>query len=215
MAQPIDVFFRGDRPYIQGSLVLSQAARIAFDGFGDGFLVSAKFSQIITCGVEVAPSGEGSGEAFGEAQFRTVDGERHKLEFFACKAVEPPRRPDRGSTLTSFSDDGNLNASAAFSIAPELDDLLAAVVETTKKAHERLPASVYDVWFTGFRGAHLPLNADLIPQSGQIVIENRVRRGDGGSYQTLFNARIESAAEAHEFLLSFAYRVHTDENEGH
>ena len=211
MKQSLDVFFRGSRPYIQGSLILSQAAVVAQQWWQATTLSASKFSEIVESSVWVSDE-KSEADSFGEATFSDGQGNNHRMYFFIDSGTPPPRHPDRGSCLTQFETDGDLNTRSEFEIEPNPDDLLAAIVETTKTAHEKLPGDIRDVWFTGFRGADIPISPERIAPSGAIHLECRMHRGKGQQYQTLFAATVESADGEYEFLLSFAYKNLASEN---
>lgn len=205
MRQDLDVFFRGSRPYIQGSLILSQAAAVASERWQATELCDAKFSSIVEQAVFVSDAQDAS-KPFGDATFRDAQGDTSRLRFYAVVDSAPPHRDDRGSCLTEFEHDGELNARSTFRIEPDLDNLLAAIVETTKTAHEKLPGDIRDVWFTGFRGARFPTEQTRIPASGTIEVKNRMRRGANQQFQTLFDTVVHWADGSSDFLLSFAYK---------
>jgi len=215
-AHPLKVHFRGTRTYIQGSLILSAAATALTESGlteqGNTInLVKAKFSTITDKGLSLlhedkAPTPQST--LIGDATFRI--GEAVKtVYFFEDDTVRPQRDDDRGSLLTNVTISEPLNGVAQYKILPSLDELLGAVVEAVKALHTALGDNVYDVWFTGFSGAKLPIKPDDVATSGTIKIQNMMRRGTEEQYQTLFRIKLSQEGDAppQSFMLSFAYKA--------
>jgi hypothetical protein len=214
--QPLDIFFRGKRPYIQGSLILSAAAALlcqagSKDTGHDLTLIKAKFSNITDKGLilsDEASAPHADAALIGDASFRGGDGVK-TVYFFEDKTVVPARRDDRGSLLTNLTITEPLNGTASYDILPSIDELLGAIVEAVKALHQALGKTVYDVWFTGFSGAKLPTTAVDISTTGTLTIKNMMRRGTEEQYQTLFRIELnqDNQDAPQSFMLTFAYKT--------
>jgi len=209
--QTLDVCFRGNRTYIQGSLILSLAAETVGE-LKSATVAKCKFSTITDKGVYLRLENEASQdghELIGEAVFKSDD-ETVIAYFFEDPDVTPPRQDDRPSLLSKLDRFDKLNGLAAYDIEPILDDLVAAVVEAVKALHQDISEDVYDIWFTGFSGAKFPVNSVDIASKGEIEIKNVMHRGSPEQYQTLFRVSVRPEGDAKDefaFMLTFAYKT--------
>lgn len=188
---PLDVFFRGSRSYIQGSLIISRVAELVAGHCGSDtptLLLDAKFTHLMNSAIDVQ-LGSRPVEG-GDGTLRLQRGaEVVHATVFATDAVAP-RRADRAVFDARIVESGRLSGTARYGGLGSFDDSLAFVVHVNKALHERLGDGVTDVWFAGLRNAVLPVQWQPFGEHGELSLDLRLERPWGERVLTLSQVRI-------------------------
>jgi hypothetical protein len=211
LEKDLDVFFRGRRTYIQGSLILSLTA--AWPGLrlgleGPVLLHEAGFTSLVDHGVRAVLDADGAG-GFGTARF-SVGGASRTVRFVAVDDTSPPRVGDEPTRLESLAIAEGLNGEAVAAVGGGFGDFLCAVVEANKRIHERAADGVYDVWFTGLRKAAIPTDPRGLPERVRLVFTSLMQRRHENQRQSLSRVEVLGDGNAQvvpPFLCTFAYKV--------
>lgn len=181
---PLDVFFRGDRTYIQGTQIVARLSELLPPG--DWTLDQAIFSRL-AAGPLLASRGEVANPA-GRVQFLSDTGATCAFAL----AEGPGTAPRRDSAMPisirrqdSGADDG---AVWTYDGAERFEDLLNVVVQSIKAEHSvRWPAAA-DIWFTGLRKLRLPVSPP-VDRAGTLTLSLYRQIGVAGQVQTIWQIR--------------------------
>lgn len=176
---PLDVFYRGERNYIQGSLIISLCAEKLTEMLPAEkhpvFLREAKFSALINQAVDYSFSAKPEHGGAGTLRFSTGD-QDFIATIFAADQPSPPRRPDEVSRIVDLAEGARLCGEAGYRDLASFDDAISAVVELNKELHARLSDDLEDIWFAGLRNAELPVAGSPFGASGRITLDLMVER---------------------------------------
>lgn len=192
--QPLNVYIRGTRDYVQGSQILGRTAELV--GTDDSaLLVSAKFTQITERGVLAVFDDADVGGALeiGRAQFVTATG-RQTVRFCEVAGDKAPPIDDVARVTANFETDGKGSGSTTFAIAGTFESYLVALIEFVKAVHAQRADRVTDIWFTALMGARLPLGASY-PVAGTLRLTPKIERIVDGRLQTL--SLVDTQADDH------------------
>lgn len=209
-----DVFLNGKRSYVQGTQLLSRAAEYVHGQISPGAkLKTAAFHTITDRLVDIAFA-EQSGELdreLGFCQFVTASAEPLKAIFLEGPDVAPRRDVPPACRYTRVDSDLGHVLSGDWDVenAHSLEDVLVALIQTIKSQHEDIGAGVHDIWFTGFRGAMLPLSAPFPTGKGLIRLRFARYMGNAEQYQSMQTVTlIPDGEEASKpFPVTFAFKT--------
>ena len=207
----LDVFFRGERNYIQGSLILHLAAQELVTQSGcdsDALrLQEAKFVTLMDHAIDISVAETPDPQATGSLKFSLGD----RTLFVSIHPAErprPPRRPDRPALISAFQETGRLSGEGRYEELANFDDAIAALVELNKALHARLDSRVTDIWFAGIRNADLAVTRSPFGPCGRIAVECSMERP--WQERTLTLSRVKVLPDGHNqlaFEILFSYRL--------
>lgn len=162
MERSLDVYFVGNRDYIQGSLIISDLARKAAR-LGllpeDAVFQEALFRELISgpCGFEIA--GESKEKPCGTVRF-SKGGDNFEFEVFkqsgeACDRFDDVPRSFVNEVVAGNSIEGDIRASDGF------DGVVRALVEATKTLHSKRFEKGRHSLLLGFQDLGLDINLAL------------------------------------------------------
>lgn len=205
-----DVFLNGKRDYVQGTQMLSSAARLVAEHFDPAAtLKSAAFHEITDRTIQVS-FGEPPVDAanvLGNCQFASDVPECRNAVFLAGEDQAPRRDVPPACTYERLPDDFDHVLSANWRVdrVGGLEDALVAIVQTVKSQHEKIGLGVSDIWFTGLRAARLPL-ANPVP-GGVDRLELRFRRFASRELQHQSLQTIEFVESGLSAAVTFAFKT--------
>ena len=91
------------------------------------------------------------------------------------------------------------------------EQFLVALIQTVKRRHEALTDSITDVWFTGLRGADIPLATPFPAAQGALSFACRRLMRSDDRWQTLLGFEMTEPAGSRVLrgTLTFAFRSET------
>jgi len=208
--QPLNVYIRGTRDYVQGSQILARTAELV-GADGSALLASAKFTQITERGVLAVFDDADAGDALeiGRAQFVTATG-RQTVRFCEVAGDKAPPIEDVSRVTANLETDGKGTGSTTFAIAGTFESYLVAIIEFVKAVHAQRGERVTDIWFTALMGARLPIDASY-PRTGTLRVAPKVERVVDGRLQTLSLVDTEGEGNAPpQFQICFSCVVEND-----
>jgi len=208
--QPLNVYIRGTRDYVQGSQILARTAELV-GADGSALLASAKFTQITERGVLAVFDDADAGDALeiGRAQFVTATG-RQTVRFCEVAGDKAPPIEDVSRVTANLETDGKGTGSTTFAIAGTFESYLVAIIEFVKAVHAQRGERVTDIWFTALMGARLPIDASY-PRTGTLRVAPKIERVVDGRLQTLSLVDTEGEGNAPpQFQICFSCVVEND-----
>lgn len=215
----LKLFFRGNRDYIQGALVIGRLAEYLYlKGHTDRLrLTSCKFTILIETGVRAFFSEQTGQIASCTLQFKSGDNDLHQFWLYPDIKTRPPRVEDTSSLLNidslSISKENPLSGSVEFHGCQDFEKLLLNLFAFNKRMHLESSSGVHTVLFTGIRGASVPVSRAF--SSGKFEIENRIKNGANGQIQSLSLVTIspkDETLDALKFQMSFGYSIPHNED---
>lgn len=211
----LDLFFRGDRDYIQGSLILSECvewylSRQASEPIAT--VSAATFSSIVTrpCTVRVWEKGLQK-ETLFRARIDLTSKAGNKVSLAVLETDRKalaPRHPDSGSRLTEFTNEGKLGCVARYVNGGSLETFLQALIETNKRCHSETYASAKNIWFLSLFDVNLPVEDDYYSETGRIVVEHEAERPSRGRMTSVNHVTVDlSSGPTLELRLLFGYEI--------
>ncbi len=157
---PLNLFFRGDREYIQGSLIIEEARLWLEECTTVAIveLISAELREIVCekCVVSQTPDAM-QVSPVGKVKFKSMDGSLNEVYIFRSEPAETvPRIADSQKQISNFEqfeDEANsvYTARANFVFDGDFSSFLMACIEFSKEAHVNAFPGCKDVWFSGIR----------------------------------------------------------------
>ena len=207
----LDVYFRGGRDYIQGSLILSRTfdhllSRDILSAGRNPVLTSAKFTSISHTGIAYSETKEK--HAIGSISFKDDD---NSVTVYIYKTENMPVRIDEKPSLVAGSNfTARLEGKVQFTSAANFDQIIDAVVQCTKLAHSKMEDGLYDIWFTGIAKTQFPLLpnfGDAKEIDGVLEQEPLLMREHDGFFQTLCKVSLLLGDnDPFNFNISYAYK---------
>lgn len=207
----LPVYFRGDRNYIQGSLILSRVCtdlveKGAISPLDDVVMTSAKFSEISNSGI--AYSNTKDKHSIGSVSF--VAGDQKILVYIYKSDNIPNRVEEKPSLITNSRFKAPLDGTVWFKSAGSFDQIIDAIVQATKLAHKRIADDLYDIWFTGLGKTKFPIfpftdiSQDIV---GVLEVKPLLSRQNENVFQTLSRVTLSLGEnEPFGFNVSYAYK---------
>jgi hypothetical protein len=178
MRAGLEVFFRGERDYIQGSLLLSQAVAAWEAATPRGAprpwaLTRADFRSIARGHCLVTDEAPAAGEApRASLRLRLDDGSRCTLHVLDDpERSEPPRRAaDRPPLVESFEATGRLAARLSLGPIGSFDDLVAALVQTGRRLYVENFPGARRPWILSFYDLTLPVDPAPFARGARVTV---------------------------------------------
>lgn len=183
---PLDVFFRAERYYIQGSLIISECYNVsehylkAALGGDDIVLKEVGFRSFLDTQASVISAAFAThaqhDNAIGYADFARKDTpkSRERLLLLAHKGKPAPRHDDSPKVITNFQKDDAMTYTCDFRPTPKnlVDGFFRSVIEITKKSHTLAFPGCSDILFIGLRRWAFPVSEPaLLNQTGKHYIQ--------------------------------------------
>lgn len=209
---PLDIFYRGSRNYIQGSLIISRVVDFLSAKAGHALVVErARFRRILNGNLGLAVNGEVPDHLFlGDVTIR--DPHESRTTYILCEdeaRTRPvPRHPDDASRISHYQALGPLAACALFRPFLNFDDVIATAVETVKRCVTESFPGCSDVWFTALQRSELASDLGHQRPGGTIHIGNGLAKHEGERIMTRHDVRFdfEDAGER-RFEMLFTCRL--------
>lgn len=183
---PLDVFFRAERYYIQGSLIISECYYVSEDylkealGGDDIVLKEVGFRSFLDTQASVVSAASATqaqqDNAVGYADFTRKDRpkSRERLLLLAHKDKPAPRHDGSPKVITNFQAEDAMVYTCDFTPTPEnlVDGFFRSVIEITKKSHTLAFPGCSDILFIGLRRWAFPVSDPaLLNQPGKHHIQ--------------------------------------------
>jgi len=187
------LFFRGDRHYIQGSLIITRAAAYLSAALPDlaGVTVrEAKFNRILDRAAAFTLDVPDAERAVAEVRFA---GPRGTVSIYLVERAgsAPERVADSPKVISAIGRNG-LSATARFDAGPpSLDGVLRGAVELQKFAIEAGIPGSREIMFLALFDASLPVEDAACSGRGSIVIRNVAHRPQSRPPSTISQFTIE------------------------
>ena len=207
----LDVYFRGGRDYVQGSLILSRTfehlvSRNILSAKRNPVLTSAKFTSISHTGIAYSETKEKN--SIGSVSFKD-DENRTTVHIYKTDTM-PVRIDEKPSLVTDSNFTAPLEGTVWFKSSANFDQIIDAVVQCTKLAHSKMEEGLYDIWFTGIAKTQFPLlpNFDDGEEiKGVLEQHPLIMREHEGIFQTLCKVTLSLGDdEPINFNISYAYK---------
>ncbi|MGH1417082.1 MAG: hypothetical protein ACRBB0_26600 [Pelagimonas sp.] len=212
---PLDVILNEGRKYVQGTQLIARGGEaLAAKGLlADGAVVhAAGFHSISdrTVSLRVGASQDGD-ETLGTISFRTASGEKTDASFVAGSSKAPDGNVPPQCKFRLKEASGPLDATFHLEGVSDTEQFLVALIQTVKVRHEMLTDTVSDVWFTGLRGADIPLSRPFPVAQGHLSISFRRMMQSDNRWQTLlsFDMKDPEGARILRGTLTFAFKSET------
>lgn len=200
----LDVFFRAERGYIQGSLLVPQAiARAndagALDLLSEPTIEAVNFREIIDhhcvvswCDDSAAQLGPALGEILLGDQTREHR-VRLRLHRDPSRSQSPPRMPDTAKVIAPFENAEDGSATTKFTAdLPGLESFLRGVVEINKRHYEMRFADCQQIIFAALFNSNLPANDERFPAAGTFRLEPLSARSDSSKTSAISRTTLVS-----------------------
>lgn len=197
---PLDVFFRADRYYIQGSLIVSESYRVSESRLksvlkgDDVVLKEVGFRSFLDSSASAILSSDASQSestnAFGYADFTRLTSlkDTERVFFIAHKDTPASRQKDSPKVITNFSKIEDTVFTCHFTSTVEnlVDGFFRSIIEITKKSHTLAFPGCSDILFIGLRKWEFPIsNPVLLHQAGKHLIQIGSRMTKNGRSMTV------------------------------
>lgn len=178
MRAGLELFFRGERDYIQGSLLLSQAVAAWEAGTPASAprpwaLTRADFRSVSHAHCVVTDEPPAPGETpRALLRLRCDDGSKCTLRVLddPDRPEPPPRVADRPPLVESFEPTGRLVAKLSLAPIGSFDDLVAALVQTGRRLYlENFPGASRP-WILSFYDLTLPLDPAPFARGARVTV---------------------------------------------
>jgi hypothetical protein len=187
MRSRLDVFFRGERDYVQGSLLLSQAVEACAAATPPGAprpeaITRADFRAITRAHCLVTDERPGPGDApCAKIRVRCEDGSRRTLHVLEDpgRPEPPPRVADRPPLVARFEATEGGGARLALHPLACLDDLTAALVQTGRRVYAELFPGARSPWILSFYDLALPVDPAPFARGARVTTACEGRRTAG------------------------------------
>jgi hypothetical protein len=210
---PLEVFFRGERNYIQGSLILflatQELAAHSGEASGEIFLREAKFNALMDHAIDISTSGIPDEGGTGLLKF-SVAQEEAFVSIHPAERSAPPRHADRPGLIADVVETDRLCGRARYQELQNFDEAISAVVELNKELHSRLGERILDIWFAGLRNARLAVARSPFGSSGHIAVGLMLERPSQERILTLSRVQVmPDSGKPLTFEILFSYRMGT------
>lgn len=209
----LDVFFRGERNYIQGSLILYLAAQELASQTSAGSealrLREAKFTTLMNHAIDISLATVPDPQAAGLLKF-TRGGETTFVAIHPADRPQPPRQADRPALVTEMRETARLCGSGRYEQLGNFDEAIAALVELNKALHAGLDRQVRDIWFAGLKKTNLAVTRSPFGASGHLSVELLMERPWQERHLTLSRVQVSPDGDKPlAFEILFSYRLGT------
>jgi len=170
----LEVFYRGNRAYIQGSLIISLVYDYLTERNKDKDIEirRVKFKKILNGPLIISFSPDQTKTlAIGEI-ITSIDGEK-QIVYLAEDdlSVEIPKRCDNEpSRLIEYENEGHMQSHAVFRPVETCDDLFCSLVETVKRSVSESFEAAKDVWFIGLQKSNIAFNENIQGMGGVLHV---------------------------------------------
>jgi len=196
MKQRLDLFYRGGRSYVQGSLIASTACHWLSDASGQApvSLERIRFKRISQGHLVLSDQSPSKEEALGDIVVHQ-NGERLRFFLAEIQDEELSRYEDDASRLLDYGFDGALCCHSTAQPPSNLDDLLSAIVETVKQCVGETYPGASDIWFIGLQdGAISTHGAAYDGKPVEIIAEHGMENDQGERRLTRHAIRLVTAS---------------------
>lgn len=203
----LDVSLYNDRPYVQGSQIISKLC--CLPELNRGLLVQAKFTKLSNhlleaqlCDVSTTDK-----SSIGQVLFKRED-TTYSFEVFEREAIAPRVTGPESVQLQYIKVDDILTGTCRLSGVSDTKDAINALVHGVKALHQRLPHRAQDIWFTGLRGWLIPTQLENNSDHCELFVQC-LRKGttDMGRQLSLLRASIRfDSMPPIEGLVTFSWR---------
>lgn len=158
IAQPVDVFFRGGRNYIQGSLITSRVLETLTQHHGRETIgvERVRFKTIKDTRVAIVSTASGGLNVFGDI-FCSIDGSTYKFYLVEVDGPKPERIEDSPSQIIEYANNGHMSCVAKIRKPESFDEIMSAIIETVKKCVTKSFDGASDIWFTEMSHSNLKI----------------------------------------------------------
>ena len=206
----LNLFYRGARNYIQGSLATSSSLALwasSRDDAGDWKLVKVAFTNLLNGHYRVS-DGNKHGRPDGKIDLAANDGRRTTLYITPDpeRRPLPPRQTDSPGLLEGFDFGDNRYVETSYNHAGGLDQFLLALIEANKRWHSVSFPGARDIWFLSLYETALPIGGDFYQPRGRFTIQNQSIQKMRGRVLTMNRIGVfqEGGADA-ELVLIFSF----------
>lgn len=209
MFEKLESAFVGGRPYIQGSQMVSNSTSFIRRNNPTKTIVlnQAKFIKTTDKEVFISSTKSLNLTELGSLDY-SIDNKNNSFHLYCNEDIVQRHKDSQDSNIV-FLEVDKLNAVVSFNdSATNLDSILRSIISASKKLHSDLSSQTRDVWFTGFRGAEINTDSDMLPKSGRIHFKHLLTIGKE-QFQTLSDVWIsddETVNDIPKFKLMFAYK---------
>lgn len=191
----LDVFYRGERNYIQGSLAMVLALQWYQTQYNppslkDCHVVKAAFNSLLEGPLAVAMGDDAAlldeERIKGSVELEDPQGNKQVLAILAAKQGQQPRRTsDSSSSLKSFEMTGILSSRARARHQGTFDSFLQALIEANKRCHSESFPGARDIYFLSVFDCRLPCWDEAYSEHCDFIINNRMKHKSGGQIMTV------------------------------
>lgn len=212
----LDVYFCGDREYIQGSQIISKSRDwLLSRGLSPQALTSAEFREIIAekC---VVSCNDSALPIKASAQLKFIDSKSNPINVFvfkSCTGEAPFRQAEEQKqpydfTLNTQGEELPYRASTQFVYDGCFGSLMKTCVEFSKVLHLAAFPGCQDVWFSGIRNGNIPTDLPNDPTPRTISIDVQYVRSFGRQSlsTSLMNCDLGRGNEI-EFQIIYAFKL--------
>ena len=214
----LDVCLNGARDYVQGTQLIARATELIAAKSDTPLTVSAAAFQHITDRTvflsRAAPDPDAAtvGTVLGTLGLRGADGQESWS--FIEGPDHAPRRdvpPDCAYALVPGSQSDVLSGRFEVSGLSGTESYLVALIQSVKKLHEGVSDSVTDIWFTGLRGADIPVGKPFPCSAGMLAVSYRRLMRRDEVWQSLLAVQLTDpdGAMVTKSAISFAFKSET------
>jgi hypothetical protein len=206
----LNVFICGNRDYIQGTQIVARS--IDKLKLASSLLLQCQFKEILRNLVRLSVSDSDRTSSIGEAIFQDNQGVRRTVYFMKSEVKAACLDEEMKIDWLVRKGDKPLFGIINFKDVKNIEDALNVMVQGVKYLHSELNNSVYDIWWTGLRGATMSTDWPKSRSSGTIeVTPQRVLR-DNKVYQTLLRLKwtFDSDEPDQSATISFVVKSEVD-----
>jgi len=186
MRERLDLFHRGDRDYLQGSLILSQAVAAFARTHGPDeprpvAVTRASFRAIARRHCVVVDAAPPDGASLASALLR-LDGGGVRSLFVVedeGRPEPPPRMPDPPGLVLGWEGGEALSAKASLSPLDSLDALVSALVQVDRRAFADARPWARNVFLLSIFDTALPLELEAFARGARVVVSLEHHRRTG------------------------------------
>jgi hypothetical protein len=188
MRERLELFFRGERDYLQGSLILSQAVATFAGALAPGepkplTVAQASFRSITACHCLVTdekPPREAP--AIASLRLRLEGGGASSLWVVEDpdRPEPPPRMPDAPGLLRSCEGNADLSAKASLAPIASFDDLVSGLIQVIRGALSDFRPGARNVWLLSLTDMALPIDPTPFAHGARVTLTLEGTRRRGG-----------------------------------
>lgn len=215
---PLDVFLNGTRDYVQGTQLIASAARaMTKSGHLDApaTVQAAAFHAITdrTVSLDLGQPAD-TANVMGSVTFLTLKNEKRHAHFIAGDDQAPRANLPPLCTYRLAEASGPLDAVYAVDGVSNTEQFLIAFIQAMKERHQALTQTISDIWFTGLRGANIPVAEHFPAQNGTMSLSLRRLMSVRDRWQTMmrFSMDFPDGRRLLEGTSTFAFKSESKPN---